>query len=330
MEKFRDVFHEAMEKDRQDMKELILGEVKEKLVKTLNVCLSQKDVDKIKKEFEKNTKLLSIETNSQVNLAEVMNDVKVKNKNKPDAGEESSDEDDVAEAKVTRSFVKPQFMKIKNSPSPIRLAPPTPTPGHLLFEKEYIRNKELNAKKFEKKIQRERKILERQKRKAQKIDANKKYLGFGEVFDPVQAKLKKKAEKKSERDARRMIILKKANVTKEEKDLINELLNVAESSSGSATSPSAMETSASSQSDSSCLLESSRITSTNSSFSLDSSSSINTSTNYYHNHNQEALAKNMIENLNAFEFPSISSIVESSSNTCEEYKYDDLEDLLSM
>ena len=330
MEKFHDVFHEAMEKDRQDMKELILGEVKEKLVKTLNVCLSQKDVDKIKKEFEKNTKLLSIETNSQVNLAEVMSDVKVKNKNKPDAGEESSDEDDVAEAKVTRSFVKPQFMKIKNPPSPIRLAPPTPTPGHLLFEKEYIRNKELNAKKFEKKIQREWKILERQKRKAQKIDANKKYLGFGEVFDPVQAKLKKKAEKKSERDARRMRILKKANVTKEEKDLINELLNVAESSSGSATSPSEMETSASSQSDSSCLLESSRVTSTNSSFSLDSSSSFNTSTNYYHNHNQEALAKNMIENLNAFEFPSISSIVDPSSNTCEEYKYDDLEDLLSM
>ena len=73
MEKFHDVFHEAMEQDRQNMKELILGEVKEKLVKTLNVCLSQKDVDKIKQEFEKNTKLLSIETNSPVNLAEVMN-----------------------------------------------------------------------------------------------------------------------------------------------------------------------------------------------------------------------------------------------------------------
>jgi len=319
-----------MEKDRQDMKELIIGEVKEELVKTLNICLSQKDVDKIKKEFEKNTKLQSIETNSRLNLAEVLNDVKIENKNNPATGEESSDEDDVAEpeAKVTRSFVKPQFMKVKNPPSPIRIAPPTPTPSHLLFEKEYIRNKELNAKKFEKKLERERKILERQKRKAQKIDVNKKYLGFGEVFDPVQAKLQKKADKKSEREARRMRILKKANVTKEEKDLINELLNAAENSSGSVTSPSGMETSDSSQSDSSNILESSGIASTNSSFSLDSSSSFNTSNSSYHN--QEALMKNTIENLNAFEFPSNSSITDPSSNTFEEYNYDDLEDLLSM
>ena len=322
-----------MEKDRQDMKELIIGEVKEELVKTLNICLSQKDVDKIKKEFEKNTKLQSIETNSRLNLEEVMNDVKIENKNNPATGEESSDEDDVAEpeAKVIRSFVKPQFMKVKNPPSPIpiKIAPPSPTPSHLLFEKEYIRNKELNAKKFEKKLERERKILERQKRKAQKIDVNKKYLGFGEVFDPVQAKLQKKADKKSERDARRMRILKKANVTKEEKDLINELLNVAENSSGSATSPSGMETSASSQSDSSNILESSGIASTNSSFSLDSSSSFNTSNSSYHN--QEALMKNTVENLNAFEFPSNSSIIDPSSNTtCEEYNYDELEDLLSM
>ena len=319
---------EHMEKDRQEMKESIVGEVKEELVRTLKICLSQKDVEKISKEFEKNTKLQSMKKNSGMSLMEVMDDVKIQNN--PPMAKKSSSEDNLSLVNPSCSFVKPKFMKVKNPPSPSRNAPPTPTPSHMLFEKEYIRNKEVIAKKFEKKYEREKKILERQKRKAANIDVNKKYLGFGEVFDPVQAKLQKKAEKKLEREERRKRILKKANVTKEEKDLMNELLASAESnsSSGFATSPSAseIEVSATSQSNSSLLLESSGLSSVNSSFSLDSSSSFNISKCY--DYNQEVNKSNTIENLNAFEFSSCSRSLDLSK--CEDYHVDDLEDLLSM
>ena len=210
---------------------------------------------------------------------------------------------------VTHSFVKPQFMKVKNPPSPVRKAPPMPR--HMLFEEEYVRNKEVTAKKFQKKLEKERKILERQKRKAEKIDVNKKYLGFGEVFDPVKAKLQKKAEKKSERDARRMRLLKIAYGNKEEEeDIINQLLNDAESDadSGSFTSPS--ETAASSKPNFCFFLEDSGIASSHSSFSLDASH-LYTSPKPI---KQEISNMNTIENNNPVEFPSSSNSINHSNS----------------
>ena len=294
--KYDEVLLEVLGKDTQDqeVKKSITGEAKEELDITVTVG-SQKDVGKIMKEFEQ-----SRMNNSEV---EVIDEVKEENKhateNEPSSDEEEEDGHDVVN--VNRSFVKPQFMKVKNPPSPIRKAPPMPR--HMLFEEEYIRNKEVTAKKFQKKLKKERRILERQKRKAAIIDVNKKYLGFGQVFDPVKAKLKKKAEKKLERDARRLRLLKIANGNKEEKGLIYELLNDAESdtNSGSFKSPSEVEIAASSKSNFCCLLEDSGIvsSSSNSSFSLD--------TSYLHSSpkpiKQEISNMNTtIENNNAVEF----------------------------
>merc|ERR1711915_800596 len=82
--------------------------------------------------------------------------------------------------------------------------------------------------------------LERQKRKAADFDMNKKYLGFGETFDPKVEKAKKKEQKKLERQKKLNFLrtLKKANVSDEEKKLMNDLLSVAESSSPSSDSSS--------------------------------------------------------------------------------------------
>ena len=62
-----------------------------------------------------------------------------------------------------------------------------------------------------------------QKRKAE-AGTNKKYKGFGEVVDPVKVveKKKKKKEKKVKE------IVKKAQVSKSEKDLMEELLSIAD------------------------------------------------------------------------------------------------------
>ena len=320
--KYNKVLLEVMEKDTQDqdMKESITGEAKKKLERRLTVD-SQEDVGKIKKELEENTRtrLQSRMKNCEVRITkvEVIDEVK----ENATENESSSDEENGNDVvNVTHSFVKPQFMKVKNPPSPVRKAPPMPR--HMLFEEEYVRNIEVTAKKFQKKLEKERKILERQKRKAEKIDVNKKYLGFGEVFDPVKAKLQKKAEKKSERDARRMRLLKIANGNKEEEeDIINQLLNDAErdASTGSFTSPS--ETAASSKPNFCFFLEDSGIASSHSSFSLDASH-LYTSLKPI---KQEISNMNTLENNNAVEFPSSSNNNHSNS---EYYYHDDLQDLM--
>ena len=322
--KYDEVLLEVLGKDTEDqeVKKSITGVAKKELDITVTVG-RQKDVGKIMKEFELNTKLQSRMNNSEV---EVIDEVKGENKHATE-NESSSDEEDGHDVvNVNRSFVKPQFMKVKNPPSPIRKAPPMPR--HMLFEEEYIRNKEVTAKKFQKKLERERRILERQKRKAAIIDVNKKYLGFGQVFDPVKAKLKKKAEKKLERDARRLRLLNIANGKEEEKDLIYELLNDAESdtNSGSFKSPSEVEIAASSKSNFCCLLEDSGIvsSSSNSSFSLD--------TSYLHSSpkpiKQEISNMNTtIENNNAVEFSKSSNTNLSNSG---DFNQDDLQDWLMM
>ena len=170
--------------------------------------------------------------------------------------------------------------------------------------------------------------MERQKRKAAKIDVNKKYLGFGQVFDPVKAKLQKKAEKKLERDARRLRLLKIANGNKEEKGLIYELLNDAESdaNSGSFKSPSEVETAASSKSNFCCLQEDSGIVSSrsNSSFSIDASY-LYTSPKPI---KQEISNMNTtIENNNAVEFSKSSNTNLSNSG---DFNQDDLQDWMMM
>ena len=273
--KYDEVLLEVLGKDTQDqeVKKSINGAAKEELDISATVGGRQKDVGKIMKEFEENSKLQSKMNNSEVEVIyEVKGEYKHATENESSSDDEEEDGHDVVN--VNRNFVKPQFMKVKNPPSPIRKAPPMPR--HMLFEEEYIRKQEVTAKKFQKKLKMERRILERQKRKAAIIDVNKKYLGFGQVFDPVKAKLQKKAEKKLERDARRLRLLKIANGNKEEKGLIYELLNDAESdaNSGSFKSPpSEVEIAASSKSNFCYLLEDSGIasSSSNTSFSLDAS-----------------------------------------------------------
>ena len=321
--KYNKVLLEVMEKDTQDqdMKESITGEAKKKLDRRLTVD-SQEDVGKIKKELEENTRtrLQSRMKNCEVRITkvEVIGEVEESATDKESSSDEENGNDVV---NVTHSFVKPQFMKVKNPPSPVRKAPPMPR--HMLFEEEYVRNIEVTAKKFQKKLEKERKILERQKRKAEKIDVNKKYLGFGEVFDPVKAKLQKKAEKKSERDVRRMRLLKIAYGNKEEEeDIISQLLNDAErdASTGSFTSPSS-ETAASSKPNFCFILEDSGIASSHSSFSLDASH-LYTSPKPI---KQEISNMNTIENNNPVEFPSSSNSNHSNSG---DYNHDDLQDLM--
>ena len=301
--KYNKVLLEVMGKDTQDQ------DMKESIKLERFTVDSQEDVSKIKKELEENTRtrLQSRMKNCEVRITkvEVIDEVK----ENATENESSSDEENGNDVvNVTHSFVKPQFMKVKNPPSPIRKAPPMPR--HMLFEEEYVRNLEVTAKKFQKKLEKERKILERQKRKAEKIDVNKKYLGFGEVFDPVKAKLQKKAEKKSERDARRMRLLKIAYGNKEEEeDIINKLLFDAESdaNSGSFTSPS--ETAASSKPNFCFFLEDSGIASSHSSFSLNASN-LYTSLKPI---KQEISNMNTLDYNNAVEFPSSSNNNHSNS-----------------
>merc|ERR1712198_392999 len=74
--------------------------------------------------------------------------------------------------------------------------------------------------------------------KAASLGMNKKYLGFGETFDPKVEKAKKKEQRMLERKKKYNVLrtLKKANVSNEEKDLMNDLLKVAERSSSSSDS----------------------------------------------------------------------------------------------
>merc|ERR1719323_1815777 len=99
-----------------------------------------------------------------------------------------------------------------------------------VFEKTYTRPKPKNRDKVIK-------VLAKNKKKAEYFNDKKKYLGFGETFDPEQEKqrrreekLKKKEQRKQE-EIKRIRVLKKANVTLEEKNLMQELMSMAESES---------------------------------------------------------------------------------------------------
>ena len=69
-----------------------------------------------------------------------------------------------------------------------------------------------------------KKLLEKQKKKAEKLSI-KKYKGFGEKVNPEE-ELIKKNEKKEQK--KKDIILKKAQVSKSEVDLMKELLKIGE------------------------------------------------------------------------------------------------------
>jgi len=76
------------------------------------------------------------------------------------------------------------------------------------------------------------KLLEKQKKKAEKI-SNKKYKGFGEKVNPEEESLKKKEEKEQKK---RDNIVKKAQVSKTEIDLMKELLKIGETAVAEAKS----------------------------------------------------------------------------------------------
>merc|ERR1719186_2329059 len=82
-----------------------------------------------------------------------------------------------------------------------------------------------------------KKVLEKQKRKAEAgAGTTKKYRGFGEKFDPEEEMMKKKIKKEKKRKSKELVI-KKAQVTKAEGDLMKELLNFAETAVADALTP---------------------------------------------------------------------------------------------
>merc|ERR1712096_255458 len=82
-----------------------------------------------------------------------------------------------------------------------------------------------------------KRVLEKQKRKAEAgAGSTKKYRGFGETFDPEEEMTKKKIKKEKKRKNKELVI-KKAQVTKAEGDLMKELLNFAETAVADALTP---------------------------------------------------------------------------------------------
>ena len=225
--------------DNSEKREKFVEDVKKSLVKTLKICLTPKEVEKIKREFEKNVRHQEDLNQCSGDIKDVpslIGEIVTTKVQKSSPSPESS-----SSSKTDDGFVKPKFMRVnQDNPFPFP-APEQKRPKHVskavaTFEQSFTRTKHME--KVEKN-------LKRQKRKAERADKNKKYPGFGEVFDPLSHKMKKKAEKKLEQEIRRMnrvSLLKKANVSNEEKDLINELIQVAESSvSNSAASLAAEE-----------------------------------------------------------------------------------------
>lgn len=123
----------------------------------------------------------------------------------------------------------------KNTPVP----PKSPVNSALINEN-YLRKEERSAisrnglpdnlgnfdQAFTRKKQSEKikKLLEKQKKKAEKL-SNKKYKGFGEKDNPEEELIKKKEEKEQKK---KDSILKKAQVSKSEVDLMKELLKIGE------------------------------------------------------------------------------------------------------
>ena len=220
-------------------REKFVDDVKKSLVKTLTVCLTPKEVARIQREFDKNVRNQEAQSSGDTNdVPSLVNNIVSSQVGKPPPKSESSPI--VTINRIGDNFVKPEFMRVnKENPFPFP-EPDKKRPKHVsknvkVFEQTFMRAKHME------KVQ---KNLERQKRRADRSDKNKKYPGFGEVHNPDNEKMKRKAEKKLEKEMRRMNragLLKKANVSKEEKDLMNDLILVAENSdSNSATAVSSV------------------------------------------------------------------------------------------
>jgi len=225
--------------------------VKESLIRTLRICLSREEVKKIKREYVRNMKKMKI-NNEKLNshdldFAKVLEEVtksieeEYKNKKRKKRSEDEDLDSDISSdgeatkaevlKKMEAAFVKPKFMKVPTNKEDEECEKVIKPPSLFEFDKSYTREKQ------QEKVKRN---LERQKRKAASLDMNKKYLGFGETFDPKVEKAKKKEQRMLERKKKYNVLrtLKKANVSNEEKDLMNDLLKVAESSSSSSDSSS--------------------------------------------------------------------------------------------
>ena len=232
-------------------REKFVDDVKKSLVKTLKVCLTQKEVAKIQREFEKNVGYHEALANHSGHAAAddvpslisniVTRQVDRDRVSPGPAHESPSPSDESSFIRTGDNFVKPEFMRVNREnpfpfPAPEKKRPSRVSKEVKVFEQTYTRTKQME------KVQRN---LERQKRRAERsMDRNKKYPGFGEVYDPKNEKMKKKAEKKLAKEIRRMNhvgILKKANVSKAEKDLMNELILVAENSVSNSAASSAPE-----------------------------------------------------------------------------------------
>ena len=211
-------------------REKFVDDVKKSLVKTLTVCLTPKEVAKIQREFEKNVKYQEAQSSSgnTDDVPSLISDIVTSQMDKPPPHTESSSI--VTINRIGDDFVKPEFMRVEKEnpflpfPDPDKKRPKHVSKELKVFEQTFTRTKHMQ------KVQRN---LERQKRRADRSDRNKKYPGFGEVHNPSNEKMKRKAEKKLEKEMRRMNragLLKKANVSKEEKDLMNELILVADNS----------------------------------------------------------------------------------------------------
>ena len=256
----------------KNLQETIVSQVKETLFKTLKVCLTATEAERIKQEFNKNIQvqqLLQDQMKPRVlnlSLPTVLEMIKQKDQHdaananrkrmnylemKRKSPEPEEDEDDIDTLKKRlKPFVKPQFMRMESTGSQhspytseksrklIELAKsktrPSSSPAAAstleVFEKTYTRPQPKNRDKV-------MKVLAKNKKKAEYFDDQKKYLGFGETFDPEQEKqrrreekLKKKEQRKQE-EIKRIRVLKKANVTLEEKNLMQELMSMAESES---------------------------------------------------------------------------------------------------
>merc|ERR1719259_452269 len=123
----------------------------------------------------------------------------------------------------------PKFVKIGNW----KMSPESSSSKCTKSSKSFVQTE--NTFMRSKKMEKIRRNLEKQKRKASNIDPDRKYFGFGESFnkDKLQLKQMRKDEKRREKEERkldRMRTLKKATVSKEEKDLMTELLQIGENS----------------------------------------------------------------------------------------------------
>merc|ERR1719323_760873 len=205
----------------KNLQETIVSQVKETLVKTLKVCLTATEAERIKQEFNKNIQvqqLLQDQMKPRVlNLSlptvlEMINYLEMKRK----SPEPEEDEDDIDTLKKKlKPFVKPQFMRMESRGSQhspytseksrklIELAKsktrPSSSPAASstleVFEKTYTRPKPKNRDKV-------MKVLAKNKKKAEYFDDQKKYLGFGETFDPEQEKQRGEVEEERAEEAR--------------------------------------------------------------------------------------------------------------------------------